>query len=67
MLLPVTEPATSTVQSEKLEAARNVHNPGFRLIERYAELVEYLHRSRQRVLRLGPSSAGHYPVIRPSR
>ena len=53
--------------SEKLEAARNVHNPGLRLIERYAELFENLHRSRQGVLRLGPSPTAHYPVIRPSR
>jgi len=44
-----------------------VHNPGLRLIERYAELFENLHRSRQDMLRLGPSPAGHYPVIRPSR
>ena len=40
---------------------------GLRLIERYAELFENLHRSRQGMLRLGPSPAGHYPVIRPSR
>ena len=54
-------------ESEKLEAPRNVHTPGLRLIERYAELFENLHRSRQGALRLGPSSTGHYPVIRPSR
>jgi len=54
-------------ESEKLEAPRNVRNPGLRLIERYAELFEYLHRSRQGVLRLGPSPTGHYPVICPSR
>jgi hypothetical protein len=54
-------------ESEKLEPARNVHNPGLRLIERYAEPFENLHRSRQGVLRLGPCPTGHYPVIRPSR
>jgi hypothetical protein len=54
-------------ESEKLEATRNVHNPGLRLIERYAEVFENPHRSGQGVLRLGPSPTGHYPVIRPSR
>ena len=43
---------TLDFKSEKLEAARNVHNPGLRLIERYAELFENLHRSRQGILRL---------------
>ncbi len=58
---------TLDFESEKLEATRNVHNPGLRLIERYAEVFENPHRSGQGVLRLGPSPTGHYPVIRPSR
>ena len=51
---------TLDFESEKLKATRNMHNPGLRLIERYAELFENLHRSRQGVLRLGPSPTGHY-------
>ena len=53
--------------SEKLEAVRDVHNPGLRLIEHHAELFENLHCSRQGMFRLGPRPTGHNPVVRPSR
>ena len=49
-------------ESEKLEAERNVYNPGLRLIERNAKLFENLHRSRQGVLRLGRSLPSHPPI-----
>jgi hypothetical protein len=49
-----------TAASEALPC--NVHNPGLRLIKRYAELFEDLYRSGRGVLRLGPIPAGHYLV-----
>ena len=49
-----------TAASEALPC--NVHNPGLRLIKRYAELFENLYRSGRGVLRLGPIPAGHYLV-----
>jgi hypothetical protein len=43
----------------RVEAAPNVHNPGLRLIERYAELFEDLHRSRQKTFsKIGSTPPG---------
>jgi putative transposase len=58
---------TLDFESEKLEALRNVHNPGLLPVERHTELFENLSCSGQDVLRLSSSPTGHNPVVRPSR
>src|ERR1700751_2940418 len=58
---------TLDFESEKLEALRNVHNPGLLPVERHTELFEYLFCSGQDVLGLSSRPTGHTPNARPSR
>src|ERR1700674_4174158 len=56
---------TLDFKSEKLEALRDVHNPGLLPVERHTELCENLCCSDQGIFRLGSSPTGHNPVICP--
>ena len=55
------------LEPQKLEAFRDMHNPGLLPVERHAKLVEDLRCLGQGILSLGPGSTGHYPVVRPPR
>ena len=60
-------PALLDLKPQKLEAFRDMHNPGLLPVERHAKLVEDLCCTDQSLVSLGPCSTGHYPVVRPPR
>jgi hypothetical protein len=55
------------LETKKLEATRNVHNPGFVPVESHAKLCEDLAGTGQGVFGLSSCPTGHNPIICPSR
>ena len=54
-------------ESKKLEAVRNVHDPGFVPVKRHTELLENLCCTSQDVVRLCSCPTGHDPIVCSSR